>query len=852
MPSLTDLTGNLIDQAPLMIAKNKKVRGIYFANMLSNELGYAVTAGEPYYTAGCTDSETCVFPNAVIPADATSKVATNLLKYIPKPNGTNAQGNSTYSTAAFNETLSDNKAGFRVDSNTRFGGLFGYYFFDKYNTDNPYAAVNTPGFDALGDGLTQMGNFGLTTTINNSTVNDIRLVYLRDQNSQNKPKGGLGVTLESLGFNTPWGPTGGIGSSNPALGGVPWVSLSGEGFKFGVPADTLQQYNNTIQVVDNLTKIIGTHSLQFGVDVHYDQINERNTYAQNGQFGVNGGETGFDFGDLLIGAPSYLIQASLQILDSRTQYYGAYAQDSWRVRPTLTLNYGLRYEISTPYYDTQNKLETMIQGEQSKAFPGAPIGLVVPGDPGVARTLSPIKYDNFSPRIGIAYSPAVTEGWLGKLLGGAGKSSVRAGYGIFYTSIVDATGFEEVGDAPYGMFYFSPGAPLLASPYVTRQTGQVQVSDFPFVFPPTNVSPSNPDNSFPWSQVLPMSGSDFFSPNNVLPYTQEYELSLQRQLGAATVASASYVGSVGRHRLTFIEANPGDPTLCLLLSDPANVAPGTGTCGPGGEGNVYTEANGTVVNTTRTRFGANFGANSFMSSSANSSYNSLQLSLQHTEKYANFLIGYTWAKSIDNGSGVDDVTNGFDPAQSRGLSLFDVPQDLVVSYTVQLPFDKFIGQGPISKRVSGGWALTGITSMVSGEPIALAENDDQSLIGANWNYDVPNYSNNGSKLMGDHNPRHGKAYFNPDYFSEENLGQVGNAMRRSFVGPGINNSNMALLKNTVISEDTQLQFRAEAFNVFNHAQFLNPSGNFSSGNFGYVTGSARDPRIMQVALKFLF
>ncbi len=860
VPSLADRTGNLIDQASALESSDPAngglgVQGAYFASVLSQELGYPVTNGEPYYSAGCTDTATCVFPNAVIPANAISPVAQNMLKYIPTPN---VPGQDAYQTAAFNQTLTDNKGGIRVDTNTRFGALFGYYFADKYSEVNPYYSVNIPGFDADLTGLTQMANFGLTTTINNSTVNDVRFVYLRDVNLQGVPIGGLGVSLASLGFNTPWGPTGGIASTDPSLEGVPNVDFNN--YSFGVPADTIREFNNTVQIIDNVTKIFGTHTLQFGGDFHYDQINERNTYGQNGQFGFGGQETGFDFGDYLIGAPNSFIQASFQILDSRSKYYGFYAQDSWRVTPTVTMNYGLRWEVATPWYDTQNKLETLIQGEQSLSFPGAPTGLVMPLDPGVPRTLSPVRYKNFAPRIGIAFAPDVTEGWLGKLLGGPGKFSIRAGYGIFYTSIVDATGFVEVGDAPYGLFYSSPGPPLLASPYVTRQTGQVQPNAFPFVFPPTNVSPKNPDTTFPWSQVEPISGSDYFSPTNVLPYTQQFELSLQRQLGTATVASVSYVGAVGRHNLTFLEANPGDPALCLYLSNPANVAPNTGTCGPNGEQNQYIEANGTVVNSTRTRFGANFGADSFMSSSASSSYNSLQVSLQHTEKYANFLLGYTWSKSMDNGSGVFDPTNVFNPSASRALSTFDVPQNLVISYTVQLPFDNFIGKGDVAKRFSSGWALSGITSFVSGEPVQLSENDDFSLIGANTSFDAPNYANNGSPLYINRNPRKGLPYFNPNYFVSENLGQVGDVMRRFFVGPGINNWDMALLKDTDIKGDMKLQFRAEAFNLFNHAQFENPSGEFnnrsttilaSSLALDYVT-AARDPRIMQVALKLLF
>ena len=567
VPSIADRSGNLSDQAATLEGSDPAnggvgVQGAYWASVLSGELGYTVTNGEPYYSQGCTSNATCVFPNAIIPASAISPVARNMLKYIPTPNAVQS-GQPFFQTSAFNQTLTDNKGGIRVDTNTHFGALFGYYFVDKYSEVNPYFAVNVPGFDADLSGLTQMGNFGLTTTINNSTVNDVRFVYLRDVNLQGVPKGGLGVTLSSLGFNTPWGPTGGIGAVDPALEGVPNMDFNN--YSFGVPPDTLRQFNNTVQVIDNVTKIFGTHTIQFGGDFHYDQINERNTYGQNGQFGFGGQETGFDFADYLIGAPNSFIQASFQVLDSRSKYYGFYAQDSWRATSTVTVNYGLRWEVSTPWYDTQNKLETLIQGEQSKVFPGAPTGLVLPGDAGVPRTLSPTRYTNFAPRFGIAYSPDIADGWLGKLLGGAGKTSIRAGYGLFYASIVDATGFVEVGDAPYGLFYSSPGPPLLASPYVTRQTGLVQPNAFPFVFPPTNVSPKNPDTTFNWSQVEPISGSDYFSPTNVLPYTQQFELSLQRQLGTATVASVSYVGAVGRHNLTFLEAEPRRSIALLVL-----------------------------------------------------------------------------------------------------------------------------------------------------------------------------------------------------------------------------------------------------------------------------------------------
>jgi hypothetical protein len=244
-----------------------------------------------------------------------------------------------------------------------------------------------------------------------------------------------------------------------------------------------------------------------------------------------------------------------------------------------------------------------------------------------------------------------------------------------------------------------------------------------------------------------------------------------------------------------------------------------------------------------------------MMTAVSSSFNSLQVSLQHTEHYANFLIGYTWEKSIDNGSTAFDATNPYNSDLSRALSVFDVPHDLVASYTVQLPFDKLTGNGDISTRIAGGWSISGVSTFASGQPVQLGESDDRSLTGTfNDTVDEPSYANNGGKLFVNKNPRSQQPYFNPNYFTVEPLGQVGNVMRRYFSGPGILNSDMALLKNTKIRERESLQFRAEAFNVFNHAQFNNPSGdvnNTGAGGFGYVT-SANNPRIMQVALKLIF
>jgi hypothetical protein len=840
VPSNADRTGDLSDQPGFGTGT---VNGSYFAGILTQRLGYTVTPGEPY---------SAVFPNGIIPQQAWSPVAANALKYIPTANVNAASTTATYQTSAYPQTLSDYKGGVRVDANTRYGLLFGYYFSDQYHLVSPYISGNVPGFDGTSRGHSQMGNIGLTSTVNSTSVNDFRLVYLRNVNLQGLPQGGLGVSLNSLGFNTPWNATGGLGNIAPQFAGVPTMTFNN--YQFGVPLSSARQYNNIAQLLDNFTKIIGTHTFQFGGEGHYDQLNERNYNSENGSFMFTGSETGLDFADFLIGAPTQFTQGSEGIIDARSKYFGFYGQDSWRALSNLTINYGLRWEVSSPWYDTQNKLETFIPGEQSQVFPGAPEGLVVPGDPGVPRTLGPTKYNNLAPRFGLAYSPNSKSGLLSKIFGGQGNSSIRAGYGVFYSALQQAVNFAEIGDAPYGLYYQSLNPPMLESPFTPRSTGKSTGPNFPIAWPSPNVSASNPDTNFNWASVLPITGSTFFYPHNVLPYVQEYELSVQRGLGAATLLSLNYVGSTGKQLPTWEDSSPGIPSTCLQLSNASNLAPNSQPCGPFGEQSTYTTVNGQVVNGTR-KYGNEFGSNPFVRTTASSMYNSLQVSLKHTDKYVNFMVGYTYSKSMDNGSSAFDATNPFNPGLSRALSAFDVPQTLVVSYNAKLPFNKLVSNNVVINRVTEGWSLSGVTTLASGQPVQLTESDDRSLSGTFSDpIDEPSYANNGGHLFVNRNPRSQQPYFNPEYFVPEPLGQVGSAMRRFFHGPGINNSDIALLKDTGITEATQLQFRAEAFNVFNHAQFNNPSGNVNNtggGGFGYVT-SARSPRIMQVALKFVF
>ncbi len=840
VPSLADRLGNLSDTATLLTGT---VTGGYWADQLSSKLGYAVAPGEPYYSPGCTSSASCVFPNAVIPTSVITPASQNLLKYIPLPNS-----GPYFSTSAYNQTLRDDKGSIRIDYNSRFGMIAGYYFLDDFLVNSPYSGgSNLPGFNAITPGRAQMANVADTKSFGGTMVNEFRIHFMRMSTFQNEPSGGKGVTLSSLGFVT--GPnTPGIVPLNPIDEGVPQTSFNN--FTIGVPAYFAAQYNNTYQLIDNFSKVVGTHTLKFGGSYHYDQITEHDFGANNGSFAFTGVETGSDFADFLIGAPASYQQGVQEPLHTRTYYIGLYAQDSWRATSDLTLNYGLRWEVTSPWYEAQGQLETIVPGLQSRVFPGAPTGWVFPGDPGIPDSLAPVRHNNFAPRLGLAYSPSWKQGFLSKLAGGPGKTSIRASYGIFYTAFENATGFNEVGDAPFGYFWSSPTPPLFTTPFVDRATGNPEGQRFPVVFPPPGVSASNPDTSINWNNYLPISSAPGFWYKNRVPYAEDYSLSVQRQFGSSTVLSVSYVGTQAHALLSDLESNVGNPALCLSVSQSFQVAPGSGTCGPFGENGVYTRANGQVINGTRYPLGNAFGSNGYFMTIGNSNYNSLQVTLRHNAGPLELLAGYTWSKSIDQSSGWGDQINPLNYRLSRSLSSFDVPQNFVVSYHYELPFNRLFK----SNRLTSGWVLTGITRFATGLPVFLTESDDNSLLGTNYTgpngngVDTPNYTPGNLQF---NNPRSGLPYFNTSLFSKEGLGQLGTANKRFFHGPGIANWDMALLKDTHLTENKLLQFRFEFFNIFNHAQFLNPPGDILNGSFGYVTQAA-DPRIGQVALKLVF
>jgi carboxypeptidase family protein len=864
VPTLLNRTGNLQDQADSLTGSDPScssssspercphVAGPYLANLLSQKLGYPVSANERYYVPGCTLSSQCVFPNAIIPQRAWSEPAKHLLQYIPQPN----IDDSTFSTANEGKKLRDEKGSFRVDGNsTRWGSLSGYYYFDDYRLNNPYPSgqggATVPGFGGLNLGRSQLISLGQTKAFGSTSVNEVHFSFMRNANNVGQPSGGVGPSLASQGFVTGPG-TAGIVPLAPQIEGIENVVFTA--FVMGTPITNLRQANNTYSVSDNFSKVVGTHTIKTGAQYSFEQVNVNPNPTFNGSFAFFGTETGLDFADFLIGVASNYNQADSQTFYGRHKYAAAFLQDSWKVKPSVTLNYGIRWDLMQYWSEKYNQIPTFVLGQQSKVYPTAPTNLVYPTDAGVPNTLVPQK-NKFAPRIGLAYSPSKADGFLGKLIGGQGKTSIRAGFGLFYSVIQGNTIAIDEPQPPYGLSYTSSAPPLFATPFISAADGTQHVQPFPLKFPRLDATVKNPNGGIDFSPFLPQAGMTAPTPNNTYPYNENYFLSIERQLSSNLLFSVSYAGSQAHHLLLVYSANPGNPALCLGLSDPKAVAPGTPTCGPFAEDLTYTTASGQVINGTRGPLGPNFHNDDYEGSIGNSNYNSLEASLRRTGPTLDFSVAYTFSKSIDQASSISDPVDPFNFRRTRALSAFDLRHNFVANYQYRLPISRLL-HGP--HLLTDGWAISGITRISTGFPVTIHSDGDNSLMGSlpngvnNQSLDRPDFTPGPLQL--NHDPRNGLPYFNTSLFTPNALGTPGTASRRSFYGPGLFNSDIALLKSFKYGESKQLQLRLETFNTFNHTQFFGPAsvdGDIDSSSFGQVIKAA-PPRLVQLGAKITF
>ena len=881
-----------------------------------------------------------IFPTGVIPVACQDPVASNLMQqFIPGQNvGTGLNQSVPVST--------DNGDQFTVRFDQRLTShqnFSAYYYFNDIRQLQPYnefeaAGATVPGFGNLNDNRFQQYNLSHTWTISNALVNEARFTYMRQgQLGFLKPQLNNAVTASCTGaaaafcftgtsdaapinnlltsFGIPAG-KGGITPGLPAsLTGVPYINISG-GAAFGNNFEGfLPQVGNSFQWSDDLTWVKGNHTLKFGVDIrrarfdqyYYFDVNGEFTFDNSGPNAIFPGD-GDNYAEFLLGLTDTYTQGSGQREDIRATAVYPFVQDSWKIKPNLTLNYGLRWELNTPLTDIAGHVETFRPGQNSTVHPCAlsplseayfgvgspscdavgvtPTGLVVPGDKGVPPAMTSTYYKAFAPRIGVAYSPNSNGGLKGKIFGNNGATSIRAGFGLFYNPIEELVLAQFGAEPPFGGSS-SLFDTFLNTPFVYQAGGTPAPNPFNGVISPA------PGQPVDYSLFRPLLLYGEFQPHLRTQYTSQYNLTIQRQLTRDMMMQIGYVGSEGHRLLASHDINPSSPQTCSDMITLYNVNPnnvtsfGTPTqCGPFLQdtqwsvtvpngfqfhmpsGQVLTGAGQTLQFVGLRPFsspscnpltGAGCPADGIPVFSdifaedtiANSSYNAFEAMLEKRFSHGlQFQASYTLSKSLDDGSTFEETLDPFNFRASRALSLFNSHQRFVVSYDWQLPIPEHKG---FAGRLLNDWAISGITQFQTGFPIRLDTENDNELIASIFflGTEAPQRVAPFQKL----NPKtNGSFWFNPNDFQDPQLGQFNIGTQRSICcGPGLQQWDFAVHKKIAITESKYFQFRGEIFNLFNHTNFFNPDGHFSDGPtlFGKIT-QAQDPRLVQFALKFYF
>jgi hypothetical protein len=608
--------------------------------------------------SGTPQPYSAVFPNSQIPTACFEPTANALYTLYVAPFQSQVNAATGNLLAAGNQNLNNNQFTIRVDhSLTSAQKLTAYYYFEDDDRTDPFsnfqaAGANLPGFGAIFKTRVQQVNLSHTWTIGPTKINEFHFNYFREgQESLNRPVNVLASVHDSCGnlipaancfAGPPLNAGAGITTDIPGHEGVPFVSVSG-GFVIGNNFEgELPQAGNTFQWADNFTLIKGNHTIKFGGDFRYQQFNQFLFFNINGDYSILGSSNnevgGPDlYPDYFLGNPDTYSQGAAQAEDIRNKAIYLFAQDSWKIKPTLTLNYGLRWELNTPYYDLGNRLQTYRPGQVTTKYPcilntnnpvslsliaaagGStdcgpngpansvfPLGLVFPGDPGVPRGLTSTYYKAFAPRIGIAWSPGATSGWLAKITGGPGNMSIRAGWGLFYNPIEQLVLEQFSAEPPFGgsAFISNPG---FNTPFVTQGGTQ-----FPNVFQGIiNQTPNTPcfqaggpNGCVDFSQFRPLLLFGEFDPHLRSQYAAQYNLTIERQITKSMVFRISYVGTQAHRLLASHDENAGNINTCLELMqistiNPANLlsapAGAQTNCGPFGSDSQYFIPTGTVI-----------------------------------------------------------------------------------------------------------------------------------------------------------------------------------------------------------------------------------------------------------------
>ena len=378
---------------------------------------------------------------------------------------------------------------------------------------------------------------------------------------------------------------------------------------------------------------------------------------------------------------------------------------------------------------------------------------------------------------------------------------------------------------------------------MNRQDGTSIGQRFPFTTPTPGAAANQTLN---YAQFEPITFSPGYSPKNRLPYAEHVQLLHPARTLEIDGAHARLRRTEGHRLISQYDANPGSPAdLSAAQCRRRDAHLRSQRREPDLYASKWTQVFG-----TRTALGPAFGGyNTITANIANSNYNSAQITVERKAADMTFLAAYTFSKAIDNASGFGDLVNFSNYRLSRALSAYDVTHNFVASYSWALPFERAFRNLP--RRLTEGWNVNGITRFATGFPVNLSQSGDVSLYNTEG-VDVPNLvgpvKTQDPRKPGPNGPN---TYFLPSAFTSGPVGAFGNANRRFFHGPGIINTDFGMTKRIRITESLAAEVRGEFFNIFNHTQFNNPNGNYTSSLFGVVT-SARDPRIGQVSAKFFW